>query len=157
MEDLIVSVPRLLPLIFGIMAIFVSQHGMAKTYKWVDENGVTQYTQTPPPKGDFKAVKPLPKPAISPEDAKKQLQERVDAFQQRRDDAGKAKTEASKEKVKSAKKSADCAKSKDNLSYFEANSRVKYKDKDGNVTLMPEEERQKKMQTMRDNIKKLCN
>ena len=127
-----------------------------KVYKWVDENGVTQYTQTPPPKGDFVGVKDPVKPAIAPEEAKKQLQERVDAFQKRRDDTGKAREEAEKKKTEDDKKLADCEKSKKNLANFKANSRIRFTDKDGSVTVMPEEERQKKMQEMQDNINTLC-
>lgn len=147
---------RLLPLIIGTIALLAAQPTLAKTYKWVDENGVTQYTQTPPPKGDFKGVKDPVKPAIAPEEAKRQLQERVDAFQKRRDDSGKASEEAGKQKAEDDKKQADCEKSKNNLANFQSNSRIRFTDKNGTVTVMPEEERQKKMQEMQDNIKKLC-
>jgi hypothetical protein len=156
MENMPVPAQRLLPLIIGILALLAAQPALAKTYKWVDENGVTQYTQTPPPKGDFKGVKDPVKPAISPEEAKRQLQERVDAFEKRRDDSGKARQEAEKKKSEEGKKQADCEKSRKNLATFQENSRIKFTDKDGNVTIMPEEERQKKMQEIQDNIKKLC-
>ena len=157
MEELPVSVPRFLPVIFGTLMLLTAQPGLAKTYKWVDENGVTQYTQTPPPKGDYESVKPPPKPAIHPEEAKKQLLERVEAYDERRTDAQKSQEEADKKQAETDKKASDCEKSKQNLSYFESKTRIKQKDKDGNVVLLPEEERQKKIQKMREDIKKLCN
>lgn len=30
----------------------------ARTYKWVDENGVTHYSQYPPPKGEWQVIEP---------------------------------------------------------------------------------------------------
>ena len=35
--------------LFAIIVLFLSAPGMAKIYKWVDGNGTTHYTQTPPP------------------------------------------------------------------------------------------------------------
>lgn len=39
-------------IIFALGAVFTSSMAIASgaIYKWVDQNGVTQYTQTPPPK-----------------------------------------------------------------------------------------------------------
>ncbi len=156
MEDLAVSLVRNFALIVAGVGLFTAQPVLARTYKWVDENGVTQYTQTPPPTGDFENIKAPPKPAIAPSEAKRQLQEKVDAFDERRGEAAKSDQEADKARAETAKKQADCAQAKKNLDYFESHSRIKYTDKDGNVTLLPEEERQKKMATIRDNIKKLC-
>jgi hypothetical protein len=155
-EDLAVSLARNFALIVAGVSLFAAQPGLAKTYKWVDENGVTQYTQTPPPKGDFKNIKAPPKPAIAPSEAKRQLQDKVDAYDERRTDAAKSDEEADKLRADTAKRQADCAQSKKNLEYFQSHSRIKYTGKDGNVTILPEEERQKKMATIRDNIKKLC-
>lgn len=143
----------ILVILIHIFALGISS---AEIYKWVDENGVTQYTQTPPPKGDFKNIKAPPKPAIAPSEAKRQLQDKVDAYDERRTDAAKSDEEADKLRADTAKRQADCAQSKKNLEYFQSHSRIKYTGKDGNVTILPEEERQKKMATMRDNIKKLC-
>lgn len=156
MEDLPVFSPRLLAITLTSLLLLAAQPGQAKTYKWVDENGVTQYTQTPPPKGDFDKVKAPPKPAITPEEAKRQLQDKVDAYDERRTEAAKSRDEANKKKAEDDKKAADCDKAKQNLAYFESKPRIKYTDKDGNAVLMPEDDRQKKMQELRDNIKKHC-
>lgn len=156
MEDLPVSVARNLALIIAGLCLLPSQPSLAKTYKWVDENGVTQYTQTPPPKGDYKSIKTT-KPAVDPETAKKQLQDRVDAYDERRKQAADSKAEANKQAANTAKKQADCDKAKKNLEYFETHTRIRFTDKDGNVSYLPEEERQKKMAASRENIKKLCN
>lgn len=35
--------------LFAMIVLFLSAPSMAKIYKWVDGNGTTHYTQTPPP------------------------------------------------------------------------------------------------------------
>lgn len=150
------SLARNFALIVAGVGLLAAQPGLAKTYKWVDENGVTQYTQTPPPKGDFQNIKAPPKPAIAPSEAKRQLQDKVDAYDERRTEGAKSEQEADKTRTDTAKRQADCAQAKKNLEYFQTHSRIKFTDKDGNVSVLPEEERQKKMATSRENVQKLC-
>jgi hypothetical protein len=141
--------------IFGSL-LCLATPAMAKLYKWVDENGVTQYTQTPPPKGDFSQVKPPPKPAVDPQRAQDKLEIRLDAFQQRRDDAAKSKAEADKQAAERAEKAAKCKKARKNLTFLQSHARVRTTDKDGNATLLPEEKRQEKIKTANEAIKKYC-
>lgn len=129
---------------------------MAKLYKWVDENGVTQYTQTPPPKGDFSSVKPPPKPAIDPQKAQSDLEKRLDAFKGRRDDINKDKAEANKEAADKAAKAEKCQQARKNLAFMQSHPRVREKDKDGKVTLLGEDKRQERIKQANDAIKEYC-
>jgi hypothetical protein len=128
----------------------------ARLYKWVDENGVTQYTQTPPPKGDFSSVKPPPKPAVDPQQAQSEMEKRLEAFQQRRDDSAKSKAEADKQAAERAEKTKKCEKARKNLTFLQTHARVRTTDKEGNATLLPEEKRQEKIKQANDAIKKYC-
>jgi len=129
---------------------------LAKTYKWVDENGVTQYTSTPPPKGDFKSIKKPPKPAIDPQKAKSNFDKRTDAFKKRTDDAGKAKAESDKLAAKAADDKKKCDQARKNLANFNAKSRIRVTDKDGTVRNMPEEERQASIKNAQEAIDSYC-
>ena len=141
--------------IFGAL-LCLTTPAMAKLYKWVDENGVTQYTQTPPPKADFTQVKPPSKPAVDPQRAQDKQEIRLDAFQQRRDDAAKGKAEADKKAAKKAEKIAKCKKARKNLTFLQTHNRVRTTDKDGNATLIGEEKRQEKIKQANDAIKAYC-
>lgn len=137
--------------------LVISAPAAAKLYKWVDENGVTQYTAYPPLKGNFKELKKPAKPAVAPAKAQSDLEKRLENFNKRRDDSAKSKAESSKKAAEAADSKANCAKAKKNLDYYTTHPRVKFKDKDGNVVFLGEEQRQKKMQDIRDVIKKVCN
>jgi hypothetical protein len=141
--------------IFGSL-LCLATPAMAKLYKWVDENGVTQYTQTPPPKGDFSQVKPPPKPAVDPQQAQSEMEKRLEAFQQRRDDAAKSKTEADKQAAEQSEKAVKCEKARKNLAFLESHPRIRTTDKGGNATLLPEEKRQEKIKQANDAIKEYC-
>ena len=151
------ALPPLLVAVCLASLLAMSTPAAAKLYKWVDENGVTQYTATPPPKADFKELKEPPKPAVPPAKAKTDLEQRIEDFNKRRDEGAKSKAEADKKAAELAQQKADCAQAKTNLSYYETHTRIKFKDKDGNITFLGEDQRQAKMQEIRDRIKKLCN
>lgn len=139
-----------------LCSLFLNSPAMARLYKWVDENGVTQYTQTPPPKGDFTDIKPPAKPAVDPAQAKSALDKRLEGFNKRRDDLGKSKAEANKQAAEKAEKTAKCKKARENLAFLQTHARIRSKDRDGKVTMLPEEQRQARIKQANDAIKGYC-
>src|SRR3569833_3541914 len=80
----------------AMLSVGAGALAQAAMYKWVDAQGKVQYTQTPPPAGQFKALKPGPPPSQSPEEAEQELQARVqrlDVLLKERDAEKKAKQE----------------------------------------------------------------
>lgn len=146
----------LMTLVFAMIGLLQTQPVLAKFYKWVDENGVTQYTATPPPKGDFKTVKPPPKPAVEPAKAQSEFQKRVDAFKKRREATEKAKKEADEQAAKDAEAKKNCEQAKKNLNLLQTKVRVRYTEKDGSVHYLTDEERAAKLQRANDAIKSYC-
>lgn len=64
----------------------------ATVYKWVDEKGVTHYTDKPPPSRPSKAIEPAPTPSVPSAPASgKSLEEQEREFQKRRTEREKAK------------------------------------------------------------------
>ncbi len=128
---------------------------LAAMYKWVDEDGNTNYTQSPPP-GDLKAETIKAPPKINPDHAKKQLEERKKLLQEAGDSRTKAADEKRKaEQVKEQKK-ADCDKAKARLASY-SRPRVNLLDENGNPARATEEQRQAEIAKSRELIAKLCN
>ncbi len=128
----------------------------AEMYKWVDEQGVTHYTQTPPPGNDFKEVAPPPPPAVDPGQAARQLKESQKAFDERRKEAREAADKQAKAEAEAAERSKQCEQARRNLENLLTHPRIRYTDDSGEVTLLPEEERQKRIAEAREQIEELC-
>ena len=137
-------------------SITLAETALAKTYKWVDENGVTQYTATPPPEGDFKTIKAPAKPAVDPAKAQSDLEERLEAFNKRKEDTEKANKEASDLAAKDAEAKKNCDQAKKNLNLLKTKVRIRYKEKDGSSRYLTDDEREANMKKANDAIKSYC-
>lgn len=141
-------------ILVGWLAVF----GLAQAamYKWVDEKGVTQYSQFPPPNRKAQVMVPPPPPAEDPEGAQKKLE----ATLQKLDEEHKAKTTAAEEKQKAAETAKQrqqaCQAARDNLEKLTTGGRKRIMGADGVASYMPEEERQKQITLAKDAIKKYC-
>ncbi len=134
-----------LSLVFGVQA---------RMYKWVDEDGVTQYTQTPPP-GEIEAktieVEKGPAPASAASKDKSVLQNTVK--KEEKEQAAAEDTISDAEYEAQVQKACESAR-KSLLSY--QRNRVNLVDKDGNVRVAGEEERQAGLKAAEQAIKKYC-
>jgi hypothetical protein len=128
----------------------------ARSYRWVDENGVTIYSQSPPPSGKATIIKSPPPTNADPDETMKKLKARLDAMEEAR----KKESEAN-DKKSSAEKSAEikkknCETSKKNLATLEQSPRVKLKTDDGNYKMLPDEERKAEIEKAKQGIEKYC-
>jgi len=134
----------------GVLAFNVQ----ATVYKWVDKDGVTHYSQSPPPAGtEGKTI--TPPPAVDTHAAQKKLkdtEEKLDKNHKQRED--QAKEEQKKQKEMQAKAEA-CKQAKARLSSFQ-NPRVNFVDKDGTRRRATEEERQRELGKAQEYIDKNC-
>ncbi len=128
----------------------------AAMYKWVDANGVTVYSQTPPASGPSTRVKPPPPPAMTPEEAR----ERLDRSRQNLEDAAEDRELASQKDSQKDDQAdtfkANCSAARNNLMNWEGNPRKLVGQSDGTYARVTEEERQQKMQEGRHMIEKFC-
>jgi len=127
----------------------------AAMYKWVDEDGNTNYTQSPPP-GDVEAETIKAPPKINPEHAKKQLEERKKLLQDANENRTKAADEKRKAEQMKEQKKADCENARARLASY-LRPRVNLLDKDGNPARATEEQRQAEISKSRELVNKLCN
>jgi hypothetical protein len=129
----------------------------AKYYKWIDEDGHTVYSQTPPPRGiKAERVKGAPPPAEDPEEAMKTLRERAEAFSERRDD--RLTLEKEGEEALERKKQQDkiCETLRKNLDTLKNSSRVRETIEGKEPVVLGEEQRQARIKKTQERIQKEC-
>jgi hypothetical protein len=129
----------------------------ADVYRWVDENGVTVYSQTPPPEGGADKIKPnVSTPSRSAAGTQKQL----DAMRKDLDEYLKDKSEAKQERREQEKRekiaAANCVTARANLENLEAAAGRLIRLPDGSYTRLTEEERQQRLDEARKATDDYC-
>ncbi len=138
------------------LLVLVSQPLTAETYKWVNDQGVVTYSQTPPPGEQAERVKL--RGTAAPSDAKAS-QSKLDAMRQRLADSAEDR-ELEKQQQQEAKdeierKRHNCEAARSNLRNLEGLGKRLYQ-MDGQYRRLSEEERQQLMQKEQDHIKENC-
>ena len=128
----------------------------ATMYKWVDENGVTVYSQTPPATGKSTEVKPPPPPAESPETARQRLNQRLQKLEDAAEDRELVETKQNEQEKRSDVFKANCSAAQNNLRNLEGNPRKLVGRPDGSYVRLDEEERQELLQKSREQVEKFC-
>ncbi|MFP5430518.1 MAG: DUF4124 domain-containing protein [Gammaproteobacteria bacterium] len=133
----------------------------AQFYKWTDENGVTHYSEAPPPesvKGSTAIKVPSRQPSGA-ETAAQNLQKQREAALKALDEAGKkgASTTAPAAAKDNKEQYAErCKQLKANLAVMENSGRVSEKDDKGEKRFLTEEEKTKRLEDTRRQIKAFC-
>lgn len=142
-----------LPLGVILIAASFSAHGTF--YKWVDANGVTQYTQTPPPSGQYQEMHSPPPPSGS---TAEQTQQATTAEKQ--DPPTDSKETPPPDPREMAKQLAareqNCHLAQQRLTQLENHARLRYKAEDGTIHVMSEEEKQAKLIETRKMAEEMC-
>ena len=144
---------RLLPALF-ILTACPLQHSLATAYKWVDEDGNTHYTQTPPP-GDTPGEAINRPPRVDTEAAQgtiKALTERADKLQAER--AEKAE-QRQKKLAQETERATLCQQARASRASYER-PRVNEVMADGSRRVMGEEERQAGLARAKALVSKFC-
>ncbi len=146
---------RLLFILATALILTLASQAQGQSYRWVDENGVTHYSQRPPVDKESVEIKPPPPPATPPEEAWKKLnQERLqqeDTREDRKQDAEQAKKEADYKK----KRAEACTAARNNLAAYEGPPGL-VQTPDGEYKRFTEEEREAKRQEARKLIQEYC-
>ena len=124
-------------IIFGLGVLFASA-AAAQQYKWVDQNGKTQYGDVPPPGVQAQRLKPpssgpAPAPAAAAKkDGKteKPLSPEA-AYRKRQEDAQKENEKNEKAEQEAAAKRENCLRSQEALRTYEAGGRISRTDAKG--------------------------
>lgn len=127
----------------------------AQLYKWVDENGNVNYTQSPPPPGiEGSTIKP-PAP-VNTETARKQLDSRLSNL----DKLAGQRQQQDEEKLQAEQQSATqdrlCNQARARLASYQQ-PRINVTDSNGLNRRLSEEERQREISRSRQQVNELCN
>ena len=142
------------------LAAFVALGAGAQTmYKWVDEKGVTHFSESPPPdeKSEKKAQKVTPK--VTPPSGSGTYD--PNAWKSKDAEAKKRQIERGKGEQADAKnqeqRKAACNRARGRLSMLQ-NTQIIYKDNpDGTRSFMEDKQRDAEMERARDAVKEYCN
>ncbi|MGB9670441.1 MAG: DUF4124 domain-containing protein [Halothiobacillaceae bacterium] len=135
-----------LPLLLAML----STPCQAAIYKWVDEKGVTHYTEQPPASGKGQAIQPRlttpATPAVPP--AGQPVEKPATATEQ---------TPPREVMTMPAEQMAEqCQKARQRLQQLESSPRILYRGADGEMIRAPEEERQRMIDEERKRIELYC-
>ena len=136
---------------------------IAATYKWVDEKGVTHYSETPPPGRKAQEVQGQPTPPSGTqgaEPASDALQEQEREFQKRRirreqADEAKRKQEAD-EKLLAALKKKKCARAQRNLQVLKIERPVYSINEEGKRVFVDDSARPAAIEAAKKGIEMYC-
>lgn len=139
-----------LPLVLGLLPGLAAAAAM---YRWVDQNGVVQYTQTPPPGLQADKVAPAPPPSANPG---------IDAVRELNQNAAKTREEKAKKEAEATQQKAGredlCKRAQERVAFMETRSptRVATKNADGSTRRLTVEEYDKDLGEARTVVSKNC-
>lgn len=128
----------------------------AQTYKWIDENGVVSYSQTPPASEEAQKLSikaPSSNNSATANDELKRLRQRLEDL---REDRQLATESAEKEQQVSEKKKSNCEAARKNLQSLQTSGNRLMKTADGSYMRLIESEREKRIQEAKDQVKAYC-
>lgn len=128
----------------------------AAMYKWVDDKGVTQYTQYPPPNREAEVMVPPPTPAQDPDGAQLKLEDQLKQLDEKQKARAESEAEAAKAKAQADQRKKNCATARSNLENLTTGGRKRVMGADGVATYLTEEERQAKIAEAKKHIKESC-
>ncbi len=141
--------------LLGLSVVLVSSNVMAKMYKWVDEEGNTHYSQSPPVEHSAEVIAPPPK--VDTESAMKEIEKRREAFKKADEDKAKSIEEQKKADEELALKEENCRLSKARLKSLQNSRKIRAVDDEGNIVRATEEEHKARIEHSMKNVEKWCN
>ncbi len=150
------SINNMQSMVLLVLLFFVAFNTHAEMYKWVDEEGNTHYSQSPPP-GDVEVQTIKPPPKVKSDTAAESQDDSED-----KTDASGAEDKISAENQAALDKNAEinkrnCEIAKKNLVTVKDNPRVFSTDADGTRRRIGEDERQEKIAAAQKAIADYCN
>lgn len=141
----------------GMLSICASAEAQAAMYKCVDAQDNVQYTQTPPPAGPCKELKPGPPPQ-APEMAERQLQQLLERQRESAKQHDVAAKKQEEDEHRQAQQARLCEQAKKQLAVLESRPgpRLGVVENGAVVRRMDEDERQNKLAETRKVIAEFC-
>jgi hypothetical protein len=151
-----VSAKAIVLVLSTLLSVAWLPQSVGAVYKWVDDDGVTQYSQEPPPPGhQTKTVEPPPPPAADPAKINQELKSRMDDFDKRRTEQQKQVQEAQAKQEQVARRSEECRKAREQLQILKTRPRVR-KQEGSSYSVMTTEQQQAAVVDLEKRIGEHC-
>ncbi|MET0066418.1 MAG: DUF4124 domain-containing protein [Candidatus Thiodiazotropha sp.] len=138
-----------------LIIILFTASTQADTYRWVNEDGVVTYSQTPPPEGHAEKVKTRNTTSSDSAESGEKLKQLQQKLADMDEDRALQKAEREEQAKDKAMREGNCQAARHNLEQLTALGNRLYKVGDDYLRLS-EEERQARMQEAREQIKEYC-
>jgi hypothetical protein len=144
----------LIPSCLVILCLLMPSLSTAEIYKWVDDDGKTNYTQLPPPSGyEWEAVREAPSPGVAPAPPATELQQRYEEQQKDRENDAAV---AGQEKKNADIRKLNCDAATRNRAALELGGNRLYQTADGEYLRLTGKEQQQRIDQAKEQIKKYC-
>jgi len=152
--------PRLLKhTIWLLLGLTFALHANAEkgAHLWYDEDGNAVYSQFAP-QGDKRTeiIKPPPPPAEAPEVAQERLRQQLQRFEDNREDRELAHKKSAQARQEAARASERCATARQQLENLNGSARRLFRNSDGTVSRLSNEQREEKRAEMEKVIASDC-
>ena len=136
------------------LLLLASASAWAQTmYKWVDEKGVTHFSESPPPEGKASKVTPRVTPPSNPATPVDDWKAKDAEFRKRQIERGQKEQAEAKN---TAKRQSQCERAKSRLSVLRNTGRIYRDNPDGTRTFMDESERDAEMSRAKEAEREEC-
>lgn len=145
---------KVLPIFLGLFCFTLT--GQAQTYRWINEEGVVSYSQTPPPSQEAELLEAKPGSSSNDSKAREQLDNLRQRLDERRDERQKAKDTAEQAKQEKFRQEKNCLNARTNLRNLEGLGSRMLKSSDGTYHRLTEAERQQRIEAAKEQIRISC-
>jgi hypothetical protein len=148
-------------IIFGL-GVLLATAAAAQQYKWVDQNGKTQYGDVPPPGVQAQRLKPPPA-GPAPSAAAKKDQKGAKplspeaAYRKRQEDAQKDNEKSAQAEQEAAARRENCARAQEQLRQLETGQRIARTDAKGERYFLDDAQVAQEMTRTRQIVQQSCN
>lgn len=146
---------RCCPLALAAALCFTTAH--AEMYRWVDEDGVTHFSQAPPASG---TATRLSEPAADPvgnSDTVQRINQQWQQLQDRQEQRNEQKEQQQDEQQVQARREANCTAARNNLGVLQGPSNRLIRTPGEDYRRLTEEERQERIRKAEEIIERDCN
>lgn len=147
-------------LFIAALALGFCAAAAAQQYKWVDQNGKTQYGDVPPPGVQAQRLKPppsgtAPAPAAAAKKGDKPLSPEA-AYRKRQEDAQKENEKTEKAEQEAAARRENCARAQEQLRQLETGQRIARTDAKGERYFLDDAQVTQEMARTRQIVQASC-
>jgi hypothetical protein len=142
--------------LFLIFLVLISTSLSAETYRWVNEDGVVTYSQTPPPGVESQVIKTYSAPSGDAGAAKQKLQKLRQELADREEDRALKKAEQQEKSKNEKVRTENCKAARSNLQTLTSLGNRLYKVGDQYLRLT-EEQKEERIQEAKQQIEEYCN